>query len=103
MEGAANILFAEDARKNLAVPRPHGGRDGKGRNPAPGPPFRRTGDLVRSITVEPAKMDNGELTVFVSSDPGSSAHFHYQPDYARWLLDAQYEFLTPAIRQLLTY
>ena len=103
MEDVASIIFAEDARENLNVNRPHRGRDGSGRNPPPNPPFRRTGDLVRSINVEPAKVDSGELTVYVSSDPGSSSHYHYQPDYARWLLDEQYEFLTPAARDFLTY
>lgn len=99
----AEAVFVRDAQDNLNVPRPHRGRTGFGTNPPPGPPYRRSGDLVRSIHAEAPQIESGHLVVYVASDPSSSSHEHYQPDYARWLLDQQYDFLTPAVTELLDF
>lgn len=103
MERLAEAIFVRDAQDNLNVPRPHGGRDGLGMNKPPGPPFKRSGDLVRSIHAEAPKIEGAGLVVYVSSDPTSSSHKHYQPDYAQLLLNQQYDFLTPEVKEKLDF
>lgn len=75
------------AQDNLSTPYP----GSRSRNPAPGPPKRRTGDLVASITVgSVAYGDDGLIMV-----PVNSAAVHRGFDYSRWLRDNDYVFINP--------
>lgn len=97
--------FVVDAKESLSIRRPYG----QGRHS--GIPFLRTGNLRESIELEGPKMDDGILTVFVVSNP-INAGAHYQPNYARLLLDGDanqygpygpFKFNSPAVDALLTY
>jgi hypothetical protein len=64
---------------------------GRSRNPPPGPPKKRTGDLVNSIRVgSPYLAENGLIAV-----PVNSVAVHRGFDYSRWLRDNNYEFIRP--------
>jgi hypothetical protein len=60
------------------------------RNPAPGPPHRRTGDLVNSVHVGSVGMEDGLVAVPVVSN---SVHRGF--DYSLWLRENSYEFIRP--------
>ena len=63
-----------------------------GRNPPPGPVYRRTGDLRDHTHRTPAFVDGDTLTVYVRSNAVHGG-FHY----AERLLERGYRFVTVAI------
>lgn len=75
------------AQTNLSDP--YAGRGS--RNPAPGPPKRRTGDLVESVVVGSVTYGDDGLIVV----PVNSTAVHRGFDYSRWLRDNSYEFIRP--------
>jgi hypothetical protein len=60
-------------------------------NPPPGPPRRRTGDLVDSIKWT---RDGTGPEVYVVSDPTTQINFHDDFLYSKWLRDQGYKFLS---------
>ena len=97
--------FVEDAQRTLDIPQVFSGyftsrtpegflRHGRTAfsNPPPGPPRRRTGDLVRSIkwTRDPARPN----AVYVVSDPGTQVYRHDTVLYSKLLRDQGYKFLS---------
>ena len=63
----------------------------RSRNPPPGPPKKRTGDLVASVEVgSTTLMSDGLIAV-----PVTSAAVHRGFNYSRWLLEHNYEFIRP--------
>lgn len=91
LEKAARDIVAPLAAQTLSEPAVRVGRFWD-LNPPPGPPRRRTGDLINSIEVLPATIGTnmtGEwgATVYVAADPDHG--FRYGP----WLLGREYRFL----------
>lgn len=97
--------FVEDAQRTLnipqvSVPRALRTRGSRGvqrlgsyyPNPPPGPPRRRTGDLVRSIKWTRGGPDPN--AVYVVSDPTTQAFKHDNRLYSKWLRDRGYKFLS---------
>lgn len=85
----ADDILVKDAKETLSIP-----RFGHYPNPAPGPPRRRTGDLVASIRSDRPVVDNRGLVVYVVSDPSAASHRHYDPNYSQWLRTRGYKFLS---------
>lgn len=83
--------FAQDAKNTLSIPYLHGAR-----NPPPGPPRRRSGDLFNSITTTQPLIDfdTGLIAVTVYSDRNVYTHEHHDPFHGQWLLDHGYKFLS---------
>lgn len=96
--------FVEDAQRTLSIPVVYDGyfnaqvggvfrRFGRSApNPPPGPPRRRTGDLMRSIKSVRGTTDPS--VVYVVSDPDTSSHRHDNYDYSRLLRNQGYKFLS---------
>lgn len=63
-----------------------------GPNPAPGPAYRRTGDLQDSVRPTPALADEQSLYVVVFADARHGGHL-----YATTLAERGYVFVTDAI------
>ncbi|MDH4038933.1 MAG: hypothetical protein OEV86_15780 [Candidatus Krumholzibacteria bacterium] len=73
------------AQAALSVPWP----GSRSRNPAPGPPRLRTGDLRNSIRVDgPMLGSDGFIEI-----PVASTSVHRGFDYSDWLRDNGYEFV----------
>lgn len=72
-------------RANLS--HPYEGR--ASRNPAPGPPKRRTGDLVDSVTVQPPQIGFAGLVEVLLT----STSVHRGLDYSLWLRENGYQFI----------
>lgn len=85
----ADEIFVADAKRTLSIP-----RIGHYPNPAPGPPRRRTGDLVNSIRSDRPVVDNRGLVVYVVSDASAASHRHFDPNYSQWLRTRGYKFLS---------
>jgi hypothetical protein len=96
--------FVEDAKRTLDIPVVFTGyfnaqvggvfrRFGRSApNPPPGPPRRRTGDLVNSIRWTRSSLDRA--AVYVVSDPSTQAHRHDNRLYSKYLRDQGYKFLS---------
>lgn len=63
----------------------------RSRNPAPGPPKKRSGDLVSSVAVGSVGMGSDGLIQV----PVNSAAVHRGFNYSRWLLENNYVFVRP--------
>jgi hypothetical protein len=92
LERVAHAIVVPDAVEALSVPGTRLGGSWEG-NPAPGPPRRRSGDLVASLEVLPAVLSanlTGDvgLAVHVAADPA-----HQGFAYGRHLLNQGYAFL----------
>lgn len=83
--------FVQDAKNTLNIGYVRGSR-----NPPPGPPRRRSGDLFNSITATRPTIDfdTGLLAVTVFSDRNVYTHEHHDPFHGQWLLDHGYKFLS---------
>lgn len=83
--------FAQDAKNTLSFRYISGTR-----NPPPGPPRRRSGDLYNSIatTLPTIDFDTGLIAVTVYSDRNVYTHEHHDPLHGQWLLDHGYKFLS---------
>lgn len=83
--------FVQDAKNTLNFAYVPGTR-----NPPPGPPRRRSGDLYNSITATPPTIDftSGLIAVTVYSDRNVYTHEHHDPQHGQWLLDHGYKFLS---------
>ena len=76
------------AQDNLSTPYP----GWRSRNPAPGPPKLRSGQLKEGISVGyTAYGDDGLIVVPVNTVAYARDGF----DYSEWLLDHEYEFIRP--------
>ena len=91
LEEVAENIVVPDAQEALSVP--HGFLAARGElNPPPGPPRKRTGDLISSIKVVPAVSSQGvtgeiDIAVYVVSDADHDGL------YAPVLLGQGYHFL----------
>ncbi len=75
------------ARELLSSPYP----GPRSRNPPPGPPKKRSGDLVSSVHVGSTSIGSDGLIQV----PVVSASVHRGFNYSRWLLENNYEFIRP--------